>query len=247
VSGGVIPRDVMDVLHVRLPQLRLCPGWGMSESLYVTCAGPSDPVRQRNNTDGRALANCIVEIRDPDDDGRVLPAGETGQIVMKATSLMLGYYDRPDLTAQMYTPDGWFKTGDLGSLDADGCLTVRGRLKEIVLRGGENVPIVEVEILLMAHEKVKAVAVVGVPDDRLGERVCAVVVTVPTRAPLDFDEMVAYLRVCGVTPQFIPEYLVIRPEMPVTANGKIRKSDVKLVALEALGLTSGRVNPTSTT
>jgi non-ribosomal peptide synthetase component E (peptide arylation enzyme) len=136
----------------------------------------------------------------------------------------------------MFTGDGWFKTGDLGSLDADGCLTIRGRLKDIVLRGGENVPIVEVEMLLMAHEKVKSVGVVGVPDDRLGERVCAVVMTDPTLAPFDLEEMAAYLREKGLTPQFIPEYLVVTPEMPVTAHGKIRKSDVKQIALDSLGL-----------
>lgn len=238
VSGGVIPRGVMDALHLRLPQLRLCPGWGMSESLYVTCAGPGDPVEQRNSTDGRVVANCEVEIRDPYDDEQTLSLGEVGEIVIKTPSLMLGYFNRPDLTAGMFTPDGWFKTGDLGTLDENGCLTVRGRLKEIVLRGGENVPIVEVEMLLMTHEKVKSVSVVGVPDERLGERVCAVFVGEPTLPALDLDEMAAYLREKGLTPQFIPEYLVACAEMPVTAHGKIRKSDVKQIALDALGLSA---------
>jgi len=236
VSGGVIPRGVMDALHVRLPHLRLCPGWGMSESLYVTCAGPGDPVDQRNSTDGRVVANCEVEIRDPENDESHVTLGETGQIVIKTPSLMLGYFDRPDLTAGMFTADGWFKTGDLGSLDAQGCLTIHGRLKDIVLRGGENVPIVEVEMLLLAHHKVQSVGVVGVPDERLGERVCAVVVTEPSLPQLDLEEMAAYLREKGLTPQFIPEYLVLTPEMPLTAHGKIRKSDLKQIALDSLEL-----------
>lgn len=236
VSGGVIPRRVMNALHERLPGLALCPGWGMSESLYVTCAGPGDPVERRNSTDGRVLSGCEIDIRDPADDLRSLPAGKAGQIVIKAPSLMIGYFDRPELTESMYLADGWFKTGDLGSVSEDGYLTIGGRIKDIVLRGGENIPIVEVEMLLMSHEKVMSVSVVGVPDERLGERACAVVVSNPALPPLSFEEMGEYLAEKGLTHQFIPEYLVISPEMPVTAHGKIRKADVKEIALGALGL-----------
>jgi cyclohexanecarboxylate-CoA ligase len=236
VSGGVIPRAVMDTLHQRLPQLRLCPGWGMSESLYITCAGRNDPVDRRNSTDGRVLDGAELEIRDPNDSEQTLGLGEVGEIVIKAPWLMLGYFGHPEFMATMRTRDGWFKTGDLGVVDSEGFLTVRGRLKELVLRGGENVPIVEVETLLLGHEKVKAVSLVGVPDDRLGERVAAVLVSDPSLPPLDLQEMRAYLESEGLTRQFIPEYLVLRPELPATPNGKIKRPDVKLIALEALGL-----------
>lgn len=236
VSGGVIPRGVMDTLHRKLPQLRLCPGWGLSETLYVTCAGPGDPVHKRNSTDGRPVGTCELSIRTLADGVTELPLGEVGEIVVKAPSLMVGYANQPVSVEEMYTPDGWFRTGDLGSVDNDGYLTVWGRLKEIILRGGENVPVVEVETLLMEHEKVREVSVVGVPDARLGERACAVIVHAADQPPLEMDEMRSYLTGRGLTRQFIPEYLVACERLPVSATGKVRKSDVKEIALRELGL-----------
>lgn len=245
VSGGVIPRGVMDTLHQRLPQLRLCPGWGMSETLYITCAGPDDPVEKRNVTDGRPVGTCEVQIRDPLDEGRTLPPSTAGHIVVRAPSVMLGYFDRPELTADMTSADGWFKTGDLGVLDSDGYLTIRGRLKDIVLRGGENVPVVEVEMLLMTHPKVKAVSIVGIPDERLGEAVCALVVCDTALTPMEFDEMRTFLADAGLTRQFIPEHLVLCSALPVTAHGKVRRSDARRVAMDALGLAVASDTPLS--
>ncbi len=119
-------------------------------------------------------------------------------------------------------------------MDRDGYLTMVGRSKDLVIRGGENVPVVEVEQLLMEHPALAGVAVIGVPDMRLGEKVCAVVELKPGELPLSFDEMVAHLNERGLTRQFIPQYLLVSERLPRTAIGKIKKNDVRAEALEKI-------------
>jgi cyclohexanecarboxylate-CoA ligase len=117
--------------------------------------------------------------------------------------------------------DGWFETGDLARLDTSGAVRIAGRAKDLVIRGGENVPVVEVEALLYRHPKVREVAVVGVPDERLGERACAVVVA-DGDAP-DLQELTDHLQAAGMARQYWPERLVVADELPKTASGKIQK------------------------
>lgn len=226
VSGSAIPRETLQRIASRMPQLRLCPGWGMSETFWATCGGPADPIDKRNGTDGSVVGDCRIEIRDKQ-MRHALPTGTVGEIVLKASSLTLGYYKQPELTRSAFTADGWFKTGDLGRLDEDGYLVVQGRSKDLVIRGGENVPVVEVESLLQEHPKVKAVAVVGVPDARLGEKVCAVVELHDDGDPLTLQEMAQHLMDRHLTKQFIPEHLVIVPALPRTPVGKIMKQSVR--------------------
>jgi cyclohexanecarboxylate-CoA ligase len=232
VSGGTIPREMMQRILTRMPWLRLCSGWGMSETFWSTCGGPDDPPEKLSSTDGRLVGDTQIEIRDTDLQ-RSLPAGEVGEIVIKGSSLALGYYNQIELTEASYTSDGWFKTGDLGSLDTQGYLTLFGRSKDLVIRGGENVPVVEVEALIQLHPKVKSVAVVGIPDLRLGEKVCAVVELKIANVPLTLLEMVQYLKECRLTPQFIPEQLLVVPELPRTPVGKIMKQAVREQAAKA--------------
>lgn len=233
VSGGSISRSVMGTLQQRLPHLRLLPGWGMSEALYVTCGGPDDPPHKRIETDGRPLQGARIEIRDSTFERR-LPPNVDGEIVIRAPSVMLGYYGQDELTRAAYTPDGWLKTGDLGRLDDDGYLVMVGRSKDIIVRGGENVPAVELEHLLMEHEKVARATVVGVPDARLGEKVCAVVECKPGVQPLAFDEMRDYLARRELTKQFIPEYLVLVDSLPNTSVGKVQKHEVRRLIADKL-------------
>lgn len=233
VSGGSISRSVMATLQERLPDLKLLPGWGLSEALYITCAGPDDPQPKRTMTDGRPLRGAHVEIRDSTFEQR-LDVNVDGKIVVHAPSVMLGYYLQDDLTRAAFTKDGWLKTGDLGHLDEDGYLLMVGRSKEIIVRGGENVPAVELEHLLMEHEKVAGVAVVGVPDPRLGEKVCAVVQCKDGAAPLTLDEMRNHLVRRELTRQFIPEYLVLVDSLPRTSVGKIRKHEVRRLIRDEL-------------
>ncbi|MFJ2033171.1 AMP-binding protein [Streptosporangium sp. NPDC087985] len=223
VSGGPISRAMMADLHERLPNVRLCPGWGMTECLYLTSADPDDDVELRNNTDGRPFDLCQVEVRDPS-SARALPEGTVGELVVRTPSMTLGYYGREDLTAAALTPDGWFKTGDLGSIRGSH-LQIAGRSKDIVIRGGENIPVVAVEQLLEQHPKVRKAAVIGVADARLGERACAVV-ECHGQDPLTFDEMRRFFADRGATKHFIPELLVVTEELPLTPTGKIRKHEL---------------------
>jgi cyclohexanecarboxylate-CoA ligase len=134
----------------------------------------------------------------------------------------VGYFGRPDLTAAVVDGDGWLDTGDLASLSADGFVTITGRIKDLVIRGGENIPVVEVENTLLQHPDVRDVAVVGVPDPRLGERACAVVVPVPGRRP-DLASLAAFLEDRGFAKQFWPERLEVVDTLPRTPAGKVQK------------------------
>lgn len=226
VSGGAISRAMMASLQERLPALRLFPGWGMSETLYATCGGPDDPPAKRNQTEGRPLAGVAIEIRDGSFLQR-LGVDVDGEIVVRAPSVMLGYYRQDELTRAAFTDDGWLKTGDLGHLDADGYLVMVGRSKDIIVRGGENVPAVEVENLLMEHAKVASAVVIGVADPRLGEKVCVVVECKNLADPLTFDEMRSYLVARELTKHFIPEHLVLVDSLPKTPVGKVKKHEVR--------------------
>lgn len=226
VSGGAIARPLMAALQERWEHLRLCPGWGMSEALYVTGGSPDDSLEKRNTTDGRPLDSACIEIRDSQFE-RVLPQGKQGEILVRSASVMLGYLRQEELTKAAKTADGWLKTGDLGYLDEEGFLVVVGRSKDLIIRGGENIPVVEVEQLLMQHEKIEAAVLIGIPDARLGEKVCAVVQCKNPSEAISFAEMQAYLIERQLTKQFIPEYLILQDQFPLTAVGKIRKQDVK--------------------
>lgn len=235
VSGGPIARGVVASLQSRMPNLRICPGWGFSEVLYATCCSPDDPIGKRVETDGRPLDGYRIEVRDPE-SGRTCRPGESGEVVVQSPSLMLGYYDREDLTWASYTLDGWFKSGDLGLFDSDGYLTIIGRSKDLIIRGGENVPAIEIEQLLLQHAKVRAVAIVGVPDARLGEKVCAVVEGADVAEAITFAEMREFLFSRKLTRQFVPEYLVVLSTLPRTDVGKIKKQEVRLRVITKLNL-----------
>lgn len=226
VSGGSIPRHVLVDLQDRLPSLRLCPGWGMSEVLYATGVAPDDPKEKLASSDGRPLASAQLEVRDQQ-TGRQCAVREIGEIVVRGGSVTPGYFHRDNLTAAALSEDGWLRSGDLGFLDEDGFLTIAGRSKELVIRGGENVPVVEVEHLLDSHPAVARAAVIGVPDDRLGEKVCAVIELVDGSQPFTIDDMRAFLTNLGLTKQFLPEYLEYVPVLPRTSLGKLRKAALK--------------------
>jgi len=234
VSGGAISRPIMATLQAKLPHLKLLPGWGMSEASYLTCGSPRDAADKLSGTDGRALGHATIEIRDPTFTHPVAP-GEPGEIVVRGPSVMLGYYRQEALTAAAFTPDGMLKTGDVGRIDADGFLIMVGRSKDLVIRGGENVPVVEVENLLMEHPRVESAAVIGVPDARLGEKVCAVIESAPHAQPLTLDEMREHLVRRQLTRQFIPEYIVHVPRFPRTSLGKVKKQELRTGVLATLG------------
>ncbi|MBX7161623.1 MAG: AMP-binding protein [Acidimicrobiia bacterium] len=194
--------------------------FGSSEHPSITSGYKGDPLSKRANTDGRPMPG--VEVRIVDEAGASLPVGAVGEIQSIGPDLFLGYTD-PALDADAFTADGWYRTGDLGYLDADGFLTVTDRIKDIIIRGGENISAVEVEDVLVRHPKVREVAVTSVPDARYGEKVCAFVIPADPADPLTFDELVGHFAAAGVAKQKTPERLEVVDDFPRTLAGKVKK------------------------
>lgn len=216
-AGAPIPRALVTQASEALGA-SIISAWGMSENGAVTTASPDDTVDKITGTDGCALPG--MEVRVVDAYNQPLPPGEAGQLQVRGCSNFAGYLKRPDLGA--IDADGWFDSGDIARMDEGGYIRICGRSKDIIIRGGENIPVVEIENLLFKHPAVDAVAIVGAPDQRLGERACAFVVPKPG-ASLSFDEMSEYLIGQQVARQYVPERLEIVAELPKTPTGKIQK------------------------
>lgn len=226
-AGAPIPGPLVEQARSALGA-KIVSAWGMTENGAVTLIRPEDADERAVHTDGLPLPG--VEIKVVDIDGRSLPAGTTGQLWLRACSNFGGYLKRPHLNGT--DAEDWFDTGDQARIDAQGYLRITGRSKDVIIRGGENIPVLEVETLLYKHPAVLQAAVVGFPDARLGERACAFVVTRPGQQ-LGFDDMVAYFKAQQLTTQYIPERLEVLPAMPATPSGKIQKFRLReqLVAL----------------
>jgi cyclohexanecarboxylate-CoA ligase len=197
----------------------------------VTCVGPRDPEAKVLTTDGSPASGMEVAIVDA--EGRRLPPDTDGDLLVRGASQFLGYYARPDFTRESHTADGWFRTGDRGRIDADGYLSITGRTKDLIIRGGENIPVAEVESVLFTHPKVAGVAIVGMPDARLGERACAFVVP-KGGADLTLAELVAWLEKHQLARQKFPERLELIDEFPVTPSGKVQKYRLRQTIAERL-------------
>jgi cyclohexanecarboxylate-CoA ligase len=160
------------------------------------------------------------------EDGRPVAAGRTGALQIRGPGLFLGYLQRPDATSADISADQWFSTGDTARLTEEGYVILEGRTKDIVIRGGENIPVVAVESLLFQHPEIVEASVVGLPDPRLGERACAVVVPAGD-AGLTLDRVCDYLLEQGLSKHFLPERLELVPALPKTPSGKIRKVELR--------------------
>jgi acyl-CoA synthetase (AMP-forming)/AMP-acid ligase II len=193
--------------------------YGSSEHPTISSGVPADPLVKRATTDGRV--NPGNEVRIVDDEGSELPPGVNGEIVSRGPEQFLGYL-ASQLDADAYLPGGWLRSGDLGHLDDDGYLTVTGRKKDIIVRGGEKISAKEVEDVLLRHPAVAEAALVGAPDQRYGERACAFVVLRPG-ASLDLAEVQRHFAGAGLARQKTPEQLVITTALPRTAAGKVQK------------------------
>jgi cyclohexanecarboxylate-CoA ligase len=159
-------------------------------------------------------------------DGREVPVGEEGEIRVKGPQVTKGYLD-PALDAEAFDGDGWFRTGDLGTVDGEGHVTITGRLKDVIIRKGENISAKEVEDLLFTHPKVADVAVVGLRDAERGERACAVVVTAPGQEDVSLPEVSEHLQAAGLITRKLPEQLEIVDALPRNPAGKILKFELQ--------------------
>jgi acyl-coenzyme A synthetase/AMP-(fatty) acid ligase len=197
--------------------------YGSTEVLVATWNRPDSPAGKAIDTDGPALSNVEVEVRD--ENGGVCGPGVAGEIHVRGPNTCVGFYRDPARTAATFAPGGWVRSGDLATVDEDGYLTVVGRKKEIIIRGGLNITPREIEDLLLDFPEVDRAAVVGLPHERLGERVCACVVLAPGAA-LDFETMVGRLRAIGLAAYKLPEQLELLESLPVTASGKVQKFEI---------------------
>ncbi|CAM5507465.1 cyclohexanecarboxylate-CoA ligase [Streptomyces spiroverticillatus] len=193
--------------------------WGMTENGCVTVTRPEHPVLRAAESDGTPVPG--MEVRITGKDGRPVAAGETGTLQVRGSAQCLGYFARQEVYEAQLTGDGWFDTGDLARDDGHGGIRIVGRVKDMIVRGAENIPVVEVEGALLRHPAVKDVAVVGFPDPRLGERACAFLVT--TGSPVGLPELREHLARLGMTKTYWPERVEQLPELPRTPSGKIQK------------------------
>lgn len=217
-AGAPIPTAVVEQAG-KVLKATIVSAWGMTENGAVTMTCPDDPAERASQSDGKALP--WVEVRVADYQGQPLPAGAEGNLLMRGASLFVGYLKRPELYG--VDAEGWFGTGDLARMDADGYIRITGRTKDVVIRGGENIPVVEVENLLYQLPGVADVALVGCPDERLGERLCAYVTLDEAATGLDLAQVTRYLTEQQLSKNYLPEYLEVIDAMPRTASGKIQK------------------------
>jgi len=242
-AASVIPPAVVRDGSALFPGCRVVSLYGRSENFLTTICTLDDPPERSLTSDGAPIAGASVRI--VDGEGRPVPRGVPGDIAYRGPSHMLEYFRDPEQTAQLFTPDGYSRSGDLGTMDADGYVRVTGRLKDIVIRGGMNISSRELEELLASHPAVRHVAVVGMPDHRLGEKVCAYVVPVPEHAPT-LEELCTHLRAAGIATQKLPERLELIDELPVSATGKVQKERLRrdiADKLEAGRLTTEMATP----
>jgi cyclohexanecarboxylate-CoA ligase len=218
-TGAAVPRALAQ-RAARTLQTAICGAFGTTEGCLATLCSPADPSAKACNTDGRPLPT--VQIRICDDAGSSLPCQSEGHLQVLSPTMFQGYLDDPEGTARAYTADGWYRTGDLAVIDAQGYLRVTGRVKDVINRGGEKIPVAEIEQLLYQHEAIREVAIVAMPDARLGERACAFV-ALQAGHTLDLRELCIFLNAHRVAKPYWPERLALLDELPKTASGKIQK------------------------
>ncbi len=223
-AGAPIPRVLTRRAAERL-QVMVIAAWGMTENGGVTMTRPSDPEEKIFGSDGGPIEG--MEVRVVGDDNQPLPPDTDGRLQVRGVGNFVGYLKKPELFAT--DPDGWFETGDLARMREDGYIRISGRSKDVIIRGAENIPVVEIEELLYRHGAVEDAAIVAMPDERLGERVCVFVTLKPGQA-LSFEDMIGYLVEQKMAKQYFPERLEIIDAMPRTPSGKIQKFRLREIA-----------------
>ncbi len=222
-GGGPIPVALVKEAESRLPNLKVLRGWGQTENGVVTLTRLDDDLETRAQTDGRVQPG--MDLRIVNVNQRELGTGVEGSLQVRGAFMSPGYANSPELMKTFYF-DGWFDTGDLATIDTRGYIKITGRLKDIVIRGGENIPIHYVENVLFEDARISEVSIVGMPDERLGERCCAFVI-LKKGATLSLLDMQVFLSSRELATQYWPEHLEIVDDLPRTANGKVQKATLR--------------------
>ncbi|QNE15489.1 AMP-binding protein [Pseudarthrobacter sp. NBSH8] len=235
MAGSVCPIDVMNrvISEMHMVDVAIC--YGMTETSPVsTMTRNGDTPQQRTETVGRTMPRLESQIVDPG-TGEVLERGGIGELCTRGYAVMQGYWDQPDKTAEAIDADGWMHTGDLARMDDGGYVVIEGRIKDMVIRGGENIYPREIEEFLYSHPSIQDVQVIGVPDAKYGEELMACIILAPGAEPLDVEAVAEFCH--GKLAHYkIPRYVDVRESFPMTVSGKIRKVEMREEAVARLGL-----------
>jgi fatty-acyl-CoA synthase len=238
MAGAVCPVEVMKHCVNDMNMSEVAIAYGMTETSPVSCQTRiDDDLERRTSSIGRAHPNVEIKIVDPN-TGETVERGQPGEFCTRGYSVMLGYWNDDEKTAEAIDSDGWMHTGDLAVMRSDGYCNIVGRIKDMVIRGGENVYPREIEEFLYTHPDIEDAQVIGVPDVRYGEEICAWIRMKPGRPALDAPAVRSFAE--GRLAHYkIPRYVHVVEEFPMTVTGKVRKVEMREVTVELLGLDSG--------
>lgn len=231
-AGSPIPTAVVEHAGEVLPELRVLSLYGRSENLVTTTCSVTDHVERALTSDGTSVPGAEVQVVDA--NGEPVAPGAEGDIAYRGPSHMIEYLGNPSETTKLFTPEGFSMSGDLGVMTDDGYVRVTGRTKDIVIRGGMNISVREVEELLVRRDDLDSVSVVGMPDERLGERVCCYLVAANGHPAPSVDDLRDYLVGHGMAIQKTPERVVAVDALPMTATGKVLKHELRKNIAELL-------------
>jgi fatty-acyl-CoA synthase len=233
IAGASVPMELMRRVIADMHMEQVVIGYGMTEtSATIMITSPTDPVERRVSTVGKVVPH--VEAKVVDQYSEIVPRGQVGEICVRGYSVMLGYWEDPQKTAEAIDADGWMHTGDLGTIDQDGYGKIVGRLKELVIRGGENISPAEIEEFLHRHSQVEMAQVVGVPDEKYGEELCACI-KLKMGQQLSEGELRLFCR-DQIAHFKIPRYVRFVEAFPMTASGKVQKYLLAEQSVRELGL-----------
>ncbi|GAA1476686.1 AMP-binding protein [Nocardioides aestuarii] len=238
MAGSICPVEVMKHCIDDMHMAEVSIAYGMTETSPVSCqTRHDDDLERRTATIGRVHPHVEVKVVDPV-TGETVPRGTPGELCTRGYSVMLGYWDDPEKTAEAIDDDGWMHTGDLAEMREDGYCNIVGRIKDMVIRGGENIYPREIEEFLYTHPDVEDVQVIGVPDEKYGEELCAWIKLKEGADPLDADGVRAFAS--GKLAHYkIPRYVMVVDDFPMTVTGKIRKVEMREKSAADLGLSAG--------
>ncbi|MCJ8511717.1 cyclohexanecarboxylate-CoA ligase [Acinetobacter lwoffii] len=236
-AGAPIPGPLVQKAREILG-VKVISAWGMTECGAVTLTRPEDEDERSFNTDGIALPG--VEIKIVDKKGQTKAVNESGRLMIRTCSNFGGYLKRPHLNDT--DTEGWFDTGDIAYQDEQGYIRICGRKKDVIIRGGENIPVAEIESLLYKHPNIATVALVAYADERMGERSCAIIKLKDQTKPLSFNELVDFLKTHNLAMQYLPERLEIWEDIPMTPSGKIQKFKLRELLAQHIASTAVEAN-----